>query len=669
MVTIIKELKISDDAYSFISGDKEKGTVLTNLSKINIFVGENNSGKSRFLRSIVADEEFLFKPALNDLDDLNTFISQLKSEMINFFEQHENIGNTNYKKFLKAKIADIKEINYIKPEEDPLLPVKNYLEFINSLDTKIYQGDDPESQSVLESIRESLELYITDPEGNEHKTGNYPQGIDIETLGEELLNLVKICYETLKNPIENIKLDYKFTKYYIPILRGLRPLTQEIHKDLYKERTRKDYFRKGFSIKSFEESNIEVFTGLNAYETVNKFSRSAIPKNRRLLEDFKNYLSKTFFDSHKVEITAILDKNEKEDVLAIKIGDEHDRPIYDLGDGIQSIIILTLQLFLHKNENLLVFIEEPEQLLHPGLQRKLIETFLYEEGFENFQFFFTTHSNHFLDITLDFDDISIFAVKKELDDSENDEKIPSFTIENLSEGDTSALELLGVRNSSVYLSNCTIWVEGITDRHYLRHYLELHQKEREDCPNFVNYKEDYHYSFVEYGGNNITHWSFLDKEENPINVEKLCGKLFLLADKDQGKEERHNQLKETLGGNRVHILECKEIENLVSPAILLEVVKSYEKINDGDSLDNINIEFEYDEYKNSPLGEFIESNIIINIEDKKRKGDYKADSGTINNKDSFLKKSIKYTQNWNDLSPEAQEITEKIYKFIKDNNS
>ena len=32
----------------------------------------------------------------------------------------------------------------------------------------------------------------------------------------------------------------------------------------------------------------------------------------------------------------------------------------------------------------------------------------------------------------------------------------------------------------------------------------------------LEYKEDYHYSFVEYGGNNITHWSFLDKEETPI---------------------------------------------------------------------------------------------------------------------------------------------------------
>ena len=133
-----------------------------------------------------------------------------------------------------------------------------------------------------------------------------------------------------------------------------------------------------------------------------------------------------FFDGKSVEITASVKEDGKQDVLSIKIGDEHEKPIYELGDGIQSIIILTFYLFLHKNENLLVFIEEPEQYLHPGLQRKLIETFLYEEGFENFHFFFTTHSNHFLDITLDFNNISIFTIKKELDNSDNEEKKPSF---------------------------------------------------------------------------------------------------------------------------------------------------------------------------------------------------------------------------------------------------
>ena len=137
---------------------------------------------------------------------------------------------------------------------------------------------------------------------------------------------------------------------------------------------------------------------------------------------------------------------------------------------------MTMPLFLNKGKNLLVFIEEPEQLLHPGLQRKLIETLLNEKGFEKFQYYITTHSNHFLDTTFDFSKISIYSLRKKFQDEANEEEIANFSIENLSSGDKSSLELLGVRNSSVFLSNCTIWVEGITDRMYFKHYLALYMK-------------------------------------------------------------------------------------------------------------------------------------------------------------------------------------------------
>ena len=78
-------------------------------------------------------------------------------------------------------------------------------------------------------------------------------------------------------------------------------------------------------------------------------------------------MSENFFDKR---ITLI--PSQSNGFITVKIGDEIERPIYELGDGIQSIIILTLPLFLNKGNNLLVFIEEPEKLLHPGLQRKLV---------------------------------------------------------------------------------------------------------------------------------------------------------------------------------------------------------------------------------------------------------------------------------------------------------
>ena len=89
--------------------------------------------------------------------------------------------------------------------------------------------------------------------------------------------------------------------------------------------------------------------------------------------------------------------------------------------------------------------------------------------------------------------------------------------------------------------------------------------------------EDKHYSFVEYAGSNITHWSFLDEEEKPINVDRLCAKSMLIADGDDAKGKkavRHSQLGELLG-DRFIKLECRELENLVTPEILNQIIAEY----------------------------------------------------------------------------------------------
>lgn len=652
MVTIIKQIKIPDDSYKFISDKKEETDVLKNLSKINIFVGENNSGKSRFLRSIIAKKDLEFIPSDESIKLLNKDVSDLNLPEKDIFETLTN-DLSELKKDSERLIINYSSIRSITP-------ISTIIQKLNSINKAFLV---PEEKNHLNSFLEYKKVI----EDLKQTRGSSTGGFDHGYMGRTFNDIINDHFERW-GLIDNINLTYNFDKFYIPILRGLRPLLKNAnYEDVYKERTGVDYFG-GYGPEALENMNINIFTGLNAYNLINLYSRGDYDK-RKLINEFEEYLKDNFFDGKDVEIIASLKENGMQSVLAIKIGDEAEKPIHDLGDGLQSIIILTLPLFLHKNENLLVFIEEPEQLLHPGLQRKLIETFLHEEGFENFQFFITTHSNHLLDITLDFNNISIFIINKELDDSNNEEKNPLFTIENLSEGDTNALKLLGVRNSSVFLSNCTIWVEGITDRYYLRHYLKLYQEKHENDLGFKRYKEDYHYSFVEYGGNNITHWSFLDKEEKPINVEKLCGRLFLLADRDQGKDNRHEQLKEALGTERVHILECKEVENLISPKVLLEIVKDYEKIKDGDPLDNINTPIKYSQYKTEYLGEFIESNIIRDMEKKVRKGSYKIGSGAINDKNGFFKKVIKYTQNCDDLTDEARELTEEIYKFIDENNS
>ena len=85
--------------------------------------------------------------------------------------------------------------------------------------------------------------------------------------------------------------------------------------------------------------------------------------------------------------------------------------------------------------------------------------------FPKHQFFITTHSNHIIDLYNGTDNISIYKFK-----NSNKEK-SRFYMERVLPNDVSILDEIGAKNSSVFMSNCTIWVEGISDKIYLTKYL------------------------------------------------------------------------------------------------------------------------------------------------------------------------------------------------------
>jgi hypothetical protein len=278
-------------------------------------------------------------------------------------------------------------------------------------------------------------------------------------------------------------------------------------------------------------------------------------------------------------------------------------------------------------------------------------------------FFLTTHSNHFLDLTMDIKDVSIFTFKKQLPENkkEDDEIIPKFIIESISNGDRSSLELLGVRNSSVFLVNATIWVEGICDRLYLRAMLNSYITFLKDENNLeMEIEEDLHYSFVEYAGSNITHWSFLEKEEHPIEVKRLCSKALVIVDKDgDSKLERKKELEKMLN-DRLVILPCREVENLLPYSVIKEVIMDYEN-NRALPMHNI----EYTEYRDEYLGGFIENNIL----ERKftRTGGYQSSSGTLKSKVDFCEKAVSRIK-YSELPSDTQVLVQKIYKFILSQN-
>lgn len=145
----------------------------------------------------------------------------------------------------------------------------------------------------------------------------------------------------------------------------MRPLSEE---DIYQERTIEDYFNIG-TIR--ENGKLTIFTGLESYDLLKSYAHGDF-NERNLIEKYQAYLSENFFDGEEVYL---IPKEKDKNIISIKIGNEFERPIYELGDGLQSIINITFPLFLNLKEieetdNVLVFIEEPEIHLHPALQKK-----------------------------------------------------------------------------------------------------------------------------------------------------------------------------------------------------------------------------------------------------------------------------------------------------------
>lgn len=609
----IKHLKIELEEYKIVNS--EYTHQLENLSKINIFIGKNNSGKSRFMRSIFfINNNYKLEFLPND-ELFDKFIKQANKFKDPLVEQKARNYSNRY--YVYSNIEKyIEEIEYLKESETPFPNLKKL--YINYKNNQVKQG-------TQRYLKEYFEEYF--------------DGIPLE---KELFN-------------------YDFYKIYIPSLRGLIPVTPKeylkeeyLKTDLYAERTKKDYFGENskiltdineFIMDSDSKTKNAIITGMQFYENVKNYLLGDL-EQRKIISDYEKYLSETFFDNEEVVIIPKIN----DDVLTVRIGEEEYK-IYELGDGIQSIILITLPLFLYldkvrENTCILAFIEEPEVGLHPKLQRKLIKTFL-DDKFENYQFFFTTHSNHFIDQILIGEEISTYFVEKiDL----NNQNTPEFNIRYINNEYLDIIKKLGVLPSSSLMANCTILVEGVTDLYHFKNYLKLYQEQMFN--NKLKFEEGIHYSFLIAGGDESKNTI---KNLNEIQKEKI---LFITDYDDEKKSNNKLEFFEENNFKNYHILEVTEVENLVSKSIIL---KTLEKIQRKDGI-YITKTFTQDDYtKSEDFREFIVDKIFNGKAPKRLAKKKKL-------KKQICKTEINNTEIYDELTKEAKKVAKIIYDFIKDNN-
>ena len=485
----IREFKNSDESYTISDGSE----FLHSLKKVNIFVGANNSGKSRFLRQI-------FKASIDDL--------------------------VLFKNFNK----DLKEIqNALKPEYGDLFYMSDLAALVNST-----TGDYPKRYNEFcRKINEQKQR----SHGSSGRNGTIWDLDVAQSIRTKMMDL------RLPAKYEDVQ-ETKLKHVYVPILRGLRHLdllnATDKKEDLYTARTVADY-----NLTERGNDDSHVFSGLSIYGEIKKMLLGS-REDRHTIAQFQDFISESFFGGQ--EVTLIPDHDSDNVKLNINDG-KADREICNVGDGIQSILINTFEVFRYRDKNVALFVEEPELMMHPAMQRILIETFINKFG--NLQVFLTTHSNHFLDLTYEYpDDVAIFLFEEVGEEH--------FKISNVTDH-KQILDLLGVRNSSVFLANSVIWTEGVTDRMLVRRLLDLDQQS--------SFREDFHYAFAEYGGNNLKNFEFTEEGfSDAVNVRTLSKVNYVIADNDGKstgkKSKRRENLKKVLGKDHVfdgHV----EIENLI----------------------------------------------------------------------------------------------------------
>lgn len=245
-------------------------------------------------------------------------------------------------------------------------------------------------------------------------------------------------------------------------------------------------------------------------------------------------------------------------------------PLSRMGSGLKTIILVLLNLLVipeldeYKNKKMVYGFEELENNLHPAMQRKLFE-YIYEFAeMHDVQVFITTHSHVAINAFYDKDDAGIFHVYKQ-DGRAFVKRIESYLDK------TRILDDLDVKASDLLQSNGIIWVEGPSDRVYIKHWLDLYFPDR-----FV---EGVHYQFLYYGGRLLSQYSAEEVTEL-ISVIKTNRNAVIVMDSD--KRNRNAQLNDTKKriiaefdalGMMSWVTKGKEIENYIPKTAIEEALE------------------------------------------------------------------------------------------------
>ncbi|KQX01097.1 hypothetical protein ASC94_00110 [Massilia sp. Root418] len=169
--------------------------------------------------------------------------------------------------------------------------------------------------------------------------------------------------------------------------------------------------------------------------------------------------------------------------------------------------------WLRRQYDAVCLLEEPETHLHPRLQRYLAREMEAIAGSNGLQLFIATHSTVFQQPSVWDGPLHLFEASGEriLDCSSA----------------ARVLDALGLKGADISQTNGVIWVEGPSDRMYVKHWLALYAAATGKRP----LRENADYSFALYGGSLLPHFS-ADGGGDLIALLQLNRNMALVMDRD-----------------------------------------------------------------------------------------------------------------------------------------